>query len=153
MIAETVSLGILSLPSTLKAVGLVPYDPAPCIARHIFNPILTCESRGIVLLVGLGFLATYTGYVLGQFKLAYPQVHTFAEAGGIIGGPIMAEICAAGQMLFLGKCQLFLFLLLLHPFQFQRGLSIIQLTDSLSQSRIVAIKSLLWARISSVSPS
>ena len=26
MIAETVSLGILSLPSTLKAVGLIPYE-------------------------------------------------------------------------------------------------------------------------------
>lgn len=29
MIAETVSLGILSLPSTLKMVGLVPYAPRP----------------------------------------------------------------------------------------------------------------------------
>ncbi|KAI5857262.1 amino acid transporter [Tricharina praecox] len=80
MIAETVSLGILSLPSTLKAVGLIP---------------------GIILLVGLGILATYTGYVLGQFKLRYPQVHTFAEAGGIIAGRWGYEIFALGQLLFL----------------------------------------------------
>jgi amino acid permease len=53
MIAETISLGILSLPSVLAAIGLVP---------------------GIILLIGLGALATYTGYVLGQFKLAYPHV-------------------------------------------------------------------------------
>ena len=53
MIAETISLGILSLPSVLAAVGMVP---------------------GIILLLGLGIIATYTAYVLGQFKLAYPHV-------------------------------------------------------------------------------
>ena len=67
MVAETVSLGILSLPSTLKAVGIVP---------------------GVILMIGLGIIATYTGYVLGQFKLRYPHVHTFADAGMIIGGRI-----------------------------------------------------------------
>lgn len=82
MIAETVSLGILSLPSTLKAVGLIP---------------------GVILLVGLGIIATYTGYVLGQFKLKYPQVYTFADAGRIIGGRVGYEICAIGQLLFLGS--------------------------------------------------
>ncbi|KAA8910700.1 neutral amino acid permease [Sphaerosporella brunnea] len=80
MVAETVSLGILSLPSTLKAVGLVP---------------------GVLLLVGLGILATYTGYVIGQFKLRYPQVHTFAEAGGVIAGRWGHELFATGQLLFL----------------------------------------------------
>lgn len=80
MIAETVSLGILSIPSTLKVVGLVP---------------------GIVLLVSLGVITTYTGYVLGQFKLRYPHVHSFAEAGGIVGGRIGYEIFAGGQLLFL----------------------------------------------------
>jgi len=53
MIAETISLGILSLPKVLADVGMVP---------------------GIILLIGLGGLATYTGYVLGQFKKAYPHV-------------------------------------------------------------------------------
>ncbi|KAI5818690.1 amino acid transporter [Pyronema omphalodes] len=80
MIAETVSLGILSLPSTLKAVGLVP---------------------GVILMLSLGIIATYTGWVLGQFKLKNPSVHTFAEAGGIVGGKFMYEVCAIGQVLFL----------------------------------------------------
>lgn len=53
MIAETISLGILSLPSVLARIGIVP---------------------AIILIVGLGLLATYTGYVLGQFKAAYPHV-------------------------------------------------------------------------------
>ena len=61
------------------------------------------SSSGIILLIGLGVIATYTGYVLGQFKLRYPQVHTFAEAGGIIAGRWGYEICAIAQLLFLGK--------------------------------------------------
>lgn len=55
MIAETISLGILSLPSVLAAIGFVP---------------------GIILLVGLGALATYTGYVFGQFKMRYLYSYT-----------------------------------------------------------------------------
>lgn len=63
MIAETISLGILSLPSVLARIGMVP---------------------GILLIAGLGILATYTGYVLGQFKLAYPHVGT--TSGDLING-------------------------------------------------------------------
>ena len=53
------------------------------------------------MLIGLGLLSTYTGYVLGQFKLRYPHVHTFADAGDIVGGRIGYEIFAMGQLLFL----------------------------------------------------
>jgi hypothetical protein len=53
MIAETISLGILSLPSVLATVGLVP---------------------GFLLIFGLGIIATYSGYVIGQFKERYPWV-------------------------------------------------------------------------------
>lgn len=30
-----------------------------------------CSIRGCILIIGLGIIATYTGYVLGQFKLRY----------------------------------------------------------------------------------
>jgi len=53
MIAETISLGILSLPSVLATIGLVP---------------------GFLLIFGLGVIATYSGYVIGQFKERYPWV-------------------------------------------------------------------------------
>lgn len=53
MVAETISLGILSLPSVLATVGMVP---------------------GVILILGLGILATYSGYVIGQFRLEYPWV-------------------------------------------------------------------------------
>ena len=47
MIAESVSLGVLSLPATLAAIGLVP---------------------AVILIVGLGLIALYTGYTIGQFR-------------------------------------------------------------------------------------
>lgn len=80
MIAETVSLGILSLPSAVASLGLVP---------------------AIIVLVFLGGLATYTGYVIGQFKKAYPQVHNMADAGEVLMGPFGRELLGAGQLLFL----------------------------------------------------
>ncbi|KAL8687922.1 MAG: hypothetical protein Q9218_006039 [Villophora microphyllina] len=80
MIAETISLGILSLPSVLAEIGIV---------------------SGIILILGLGALATYTGYVIGQFKLAYPRVHNMADAGEILLGPIGREVFGIAQMLFI----------------------------------------------------
>jgi hypothetical protein len=80
MIAETISLGILSLPSVLATIGLVP---------------------GIVLIVTMGLLATYTGYVLGQYKAAYPRVHNLADALEVMWGPFGREFGGAAQTIFL----------------------------------------------------
>jgi amino acid permease len=85
MIAETISLGILSLPSVLAAVGIV---------------------GGLILLIGLGIIATYTGYVIGQFKLAYPHVHNMADAGEVLFEPIGMgaigrEFFGTAQIIFL----------------------------------------------------
>jgi hypothetical protein len=57
MIAETISLGILSLPSVLANVGLIP---------------------GVILLIGLGVMSSYSGYVMYQFRQAYPQIDSMA---------------------------------------------------------------------------
>ena len=51
MIAETISLGILSLPSVLATMGMAP---------------------GAIMILGLGVVATYSSYVIGQFKVAHP---------------------------------------------------------------------------------
>ncbi|KAK4864675.1 hypothetical protein LT330_009670 [Penicillium expansum] len=85
MIAETISLGILSLPSAMAVVGLVP---------------------ALILIVGLGIVATYTGYVIGQFKLRYPQVHSMGDAGEVMFHPIGLarfgrEFLGSAQLLFL----------------------------------------------------
>ncbi|KAJ5999667.1 hypothetical protein N7481_000076 [Penicillium waksmanii] len=82
---KTISLGILSLPSAVATLGLAP---------------------AIILIVGLGLLATYTGYTLGQFKLHYPQVHSMGDAGEILFGKIGLprfgrEFLGTAQLLFL----------------------------------------------------
>ena len=85
MIAETISLGILSLPSVVAEIGLV---------------------GAIILILGFGAIATYSGYVLGQMKSAYPFIHTFADAGEVLFAPIGwgafgKEFFGAAQTIFL----------------------------------------------------
>ena len=52
MIAEIVSNGMLSLPSSLAVVGLVP---------------------GVIIIVFLGVFGLYTSWVLIEFKLRHPE--------------------------------------------------------------------------------
>lgn len=63
MIAEIVSNGMLSLPYALAQTGLVP---------------------GVLVIAFLGIWATYTSWLLVNFKLRHPQVHTMGDAGLII---------------------------------------------------------------------
>ncbi|KAK6397381.1 hypothetical protein LTR65_006356 [Meristemomyces frigidus] len=80
MLAETISLGILSLPSVLASIGLV---------------------ASIILIAGLGLTATYTGYTIWQFKMAYPHVHNLADVGEVLLGPFGREFFGAAQTIFL----------------------------------------------------
>ncbi|KAI0707703.1 transmembrane amino acid transporter protein-domain-containing protein [Earliella scabrosa] len=80
MLAETVSLGILSIPSVFASVGMV---------------------AGCLLVIGLGLIATATGYVIGAFKLRYPHVHNMADAGEILAGRIGREVLGAAQVIFI----------------------------------------------------
>jgi len=79
MITEIVSNGMLSLPSSLAVVGMVP---------------------GLVIIVFLGVFATYTSWLLVQFKLRHPDVHTMGDAGYILFGPIGRELLAFGTLCF-----------------------------------------------------
>ncbi|MCJ1285911.1 hypothetical protein MMC26_005253 [Xylographa opegraphella] len=79
MIAEIVSNGMLSLPSSLAVVGLVP---------------------GVIIIVFLGIFGTFTSWILIQFKLRHPEVHNMGDAGYILAGPIGREILSAGTIIF-----------------------------------------------------
>ena len=50
---------------------------------------------------GLGLIATATGYVLGQFKLAHPHVHNMADAGEVLFGAFGRELLGTAQIIFL----------------------------------------------------
>ncbi|KAL3490052.1 transmembrane amino acid transporter protein-domain-containing protein [Aspergillus germanicus] len=79
MIAQSISLGVLSLPSSMATLGFVP---------------------GCILIIGLGVLTTYTGYVLGQFKLRYPHIHNMSDAAEILFGAWGREIVTVAQIIF-----------------------------------------------------
>ena len=71
------------------------------VSQELRKPPTNLSSSGVILIAGLGIIATYTGYVLGQFKLAYPHVHNMADAGEVVAGRIGREIFGAAQILFL----------------------------------------------------
>ncbi|PLN86022.1 transmembrane amino acid transporter protein-domain-containing protein [Aspergillus taichungensis] len=80
MVATTISLGILALPAAVAGVGLAP---------------------AVIILIGLGVLCSYTGYVIGQFKLRYPHISSMADAGEVLMGGFGRELFFGAQLLFL----------------------------------------------------
>ncbi|KAH8734088.1 transmembrane amino acid transporter protein-domain-containing protein [Ilyonectria robusta] len=71
LIVEAIALGCLSLPSAFATLGMV---------------------AGTILCVGLGLVAIYTSYVVGQVKLAYPHVSHYADAGQLMMGKFGYEL-------------------------------------------------------------
>lgn len=72
-ITNDVGIGILSLPTAMQTLGLIP---------------------GIIAILALGLLTTYTAYVLVQFYRRYPTVMNVVDCCQIIGGMPLAWICA-----------------------------------------------------------
>ena len=60
LIVEAVALGSLSIPSTFATLGMV---------------------AGVICCVGLGLIAVYTSYVIGQVKVKFPHISDYPEAG------------------------------------------------------------------------
>ncbi|ESZ95062.1 putative N amino acid transport system protein [Sclerotinia borealis F-4128] len=83
MIAENISLGILSLPAVLAKIGLV---------------------GGLITILALGLFTTYSGYVLWQFKMRYPQITNYADIGGVLMGPIGREIFGVAYVIYCVFC-------------------------------------------------
>ena len=80
LIVEAIALGSLSVPSAFATVGMVP---------------------GVILCVGLGFVAIYTSYVVGQVKLRHPEVEHYADAVRLIWGRFGYELTGVMFILFL----------------------------------------------------
>ncbi|ODM21996.1 hypothetical protein SI65_02840 [Aspergillus cristatus] len=80
MISENVSVGILSLPSAVATLGMVP---------------------AAIMIVFISALSWYTGYVIGQFKLRHPEIHSMGDAGELLMGRFGREFLGIGQLLLL----------------------------------------------------
>lgn len=73
-----VGIGILSLPSTLKTLGLIP---------------------GLIAILGIGILATYTAYVYLQFWRKYRHIDNLPDAMRVLGGRPLAIIGGIALMI------------------------------------------------------
>lgn len=74
MVAENISLGILSLPAVLSTNGLV---------------------AGVLALIGIGLFCTYGGYVLWQFRMRHPEVASYTDIGQVLFGRFGREVFGA----------------------------------------------------------
>lgn len=77
-ITNQVGIGILRLPVALRTLGLVP---------------------GLICIIGLGIVVTYTAYVLLQFQRRYPTVLNCVDCFKIIGGMPLAIIVGTAFVL------------------------------------------------------
>ncbi|KAF7170209.1 hypothetical protein CNMCM5623_002706 [Aspergillus felis] len=98
MVAETISLGILSLPAAVGTVGLAP---------------------GLAILISMGIFASYNGYVIGQIKLRFPHISSMSDAGEVLLGPFGRELLNAAQILLL------IFIMASHILTFTVALNVI----------------------------
>ncbi|KAL2758387.1 hypothetical protein ACRALDRAFT_2098624 [Sodiomyces alcalophilus JCM 7366] len=78
LITNQVGIGILSLPGTLQTLGIVP---------------------GVIAIIGIGLLSTYTAYVLLQFYRAHPHVVNMADMAKVVGGRPLEAVVAVGLLI------------------------------------------------------
>lgn len=78
LVTNQVGLGILSLPSQLQTLGIVP---------------------GVIAIVGLGLLSTYTAYELLQFYRRYPHVVNIVDMARVVGGKPFEVVVAIGLLI------------------------------------------------------
>jgi hypothetical protein len=79
LIVEAIALGSLSLPAAFATLGMV---------------------AGVLITVGIGFLAIYTSYIIGQVKIKYPQVKHYDDVGPLLGGPGLLGKVFRGLLIF-----------------------------------------------------
>jgi amino acid permease len=115
LIVEAIALGSLSVPSAFASVGMV---------------------AGVILCVGLGLIAIYTSYVIGQVKLKYPHIEHYADAVKLIWGRFGYELTGAMFALFL--------ILLVGSHTLTGTIAFIRIVDDPTMCALV------WAAISAV---
>lgn len=56
---------------------------------------------GVILCVGLGLIAIYTSYLVGQVKLKYPEIEHYSDAVGLCWGRFGKELTGVMFLLLL----------------------------------------------------
>lgn len=79
MVKTQIGLGVLSIPSVLDTLGMGP---------------------GLVVLIVIGGITTWSNYVIGTFKKNHPSVYGIDDVGYKLFGPVGKEIFAVVFVLF-----------------------------------------------------
>lgn len=74
MTKASIGLGVLSIPTVFDTLGIIP---------------------GVICLVAVGVIITWSGYVVGTFKQAHPEVYGVEDAGALMFGRIGREVFGA----------------------------------------------------------
>ncbi|KAK1142926.1 hypothetical protein N8T08_007167 [Aspergillus melleus] len=80
MMKTQMGLGILSLPMAFHSLGLIP---------------------GIIILLTIATITTWSDWMIGVFKLRHPHVYGIDDVGRMLFGPIGYEVFGATFCLFL----------------------------------------------------
>jgi amino acid permease len=67
MMKTQIGLGVLSIPLVFDVLGMVP---------------------GVICLLVIAIITTWSDYVVGTFKLRHPEVYGIDDVGGLIAGPV-----------------------------------------------------------------
>lgn len=74
MMKTQVGLGVLSIPAAFDVLGMVP---------------------GIICLLVVGIMTTWSGWIIGDFKLRHPDVYSIDDAGARMFGRFGREFFGA----------------------------------------------------------
>ncbi|KAL3485510.1 transmembrane amino acid transporter protein-domain-containing protein [Aspergillus germanicus] len=73
MIKTQIGLGVLAIPTAFDTLGIVP---------------------GVLCLLGIACIITWSNYVIGTFKLNHPEVYSIDDVGGLLFGAIGRRVLA-----------------------------------------------------------
>lgn len=75
MMKTQIGLGLLSVPGAFNSLGIVP---------------------GIICLLAVAIITTWSAYVIGKFKIRHRQVYSIDDAGQLIFGPVGRGVLSVG---------------------------------------------------------
>ncbi|KAF4969448.1 hypothetical protein FSARC_3306 [Fusarium sarcochroum] len=79
MMKTQIGLGILSIPSAFDILGIIP---------------------GIICLLAMAVITTWSDHIIGVFKLKHPEVYGIDDAGGLLFGRVGREALGVGFALY-----------------------------------------------------
>lgn len=65
MMKTQIGLGVMSIPTVFDTLGIIP---------------------GVICLVVIAIVTTWSGYIVGVFKRRHPEVYGIDDAGGLMFG-------------------------------------------------------------------